>query len=373
MRTIIYDIIDDALWSPTPDNIQNWQFTILHPNSLMVSIDEEKWDHPLDPHQHASILSLGGFCEYVIIAAAHRGLQTTWKIQSDGKSISFSFLESSINLSPQNKYYRYLRERRTDRRVYRKDAPGPKLIERLESTNNDFDSTVFVATKGGENLYDYLEQCERCIWKIDGVARETFKLVEPTSQIPPIGFNYKNAGLNKLEIFLFSWLLKSERRTRWALKWGMANMIARKMANVYRRSAGQLLFTVKNNSMRDLFEVGRHAIRCWLILSDEKMMAQPLTFSALSCFDMRCLQEKKFTEIEKNLDLFYQGEATLRGTFNHPAEEIPCWLFRFGMPISYKKAIPIDRLKADNFAIKEVNQPGALISEVIKMKVGSGP
>lgn len=57
---ILLEIIEEAIWAPTGDNMQAWRF-IVKDNSLVVQIDKEKAYHPIDPHYHAMMISLGGY------------------------------------------------------------------------------------------------------------------------------------------------------------------------------------------------------------------------------------------------------------------------------------------------------------------------
>ena len=60
----ILEIINDALWAPTPDNIQAWAFEVFD-KGFNVCIDASSPPLHFDQHYHASLISLGAFITYV--------------------------------------------------------------------------------------------------------------------------------------------------------------------------------------------------------------------------------------------------------------------------------------------------------------------
>lgn len=329
MKAIISEIINDAIWSPTPDNVQNWQFTI-EEKKLVVKVDITKWSHPIDPHRNADVLSCGALCEYIVLAAKKRGLNTEWVFTRDQIiQMEFHFTQNALANKNTNDLYPFLKTRRTDRRSYKKTALTSALVNELLETNIERSTKLYLKELPPQKLFNYLRQTDYYFWKNADIAQNTFQHISTDKKAPALGLNYLNTGMTYVEAMTMKFLLKYKKILNWALGHGLAFLISRKTSSLYSQSGGFLLFTSVGTTDNDLFEVGRHATKSWLILTKHNYTAQPLTFSSLSCFQLSPGQ-KAPSATYTHKKHFEFGFNLFKEVFNLNDNDVPTWLFRVG-------------------------------------------
>ncbi len=137
-------ILDIARLAPSVHNTQAWVVKH-HDNSLIVSVDPAHQLGDGDPTGRQTIISLGIFCESIILAAASVGLKAGTINLQDRGTVIISFVAAPIQPDAL-KACENLRNRASDRSIYRHVDINPLLVESLEDCSVAQKTTVRVST-----------------------------------------------------------------------------------------------------------------------------------------------------------------------------------------------------------------------------------
>lgn len=350
-RAIVLELLQEANWAPTADNVQNWKLRA-DEGAFEVRIDTERWDHPIDPEQHASLVSLGAFTEALIIAAAARGYLVDFDFDPENLSVIGSLQvkeepgETHLSgLAP------FLPHRRTDRRSYQSAKIPPELNEAL--LRNSFpgiQSHTRSKVSLSREFFSYLEEVDLRLWHETDAMLATLKYINFDDQ-RKYGFSYQSAGLNFLEAHFVKRLGQSPELFAKVLDMGLRKLASRSTSKNYKKSAGFLLITAEQRELVSFFSAGRQAMQNWLELTRSGWTAQPLTLSSLSLFQLH-LDVNQSGTVKNNLQFFKEGEVLVRQQFELKDEETPLWLLRIGPAPPISEAYITPRMDVGELILK---------------------
>ncbi|MBI2285817.1 hypothetical protein HYU82_03265 [Candidatus Saccharibacteria bacterium] len=126
-----YQIIDIARYAPSVHNSQPWKVKF-EDKSIIVGIDHAHVPQQSDPTGRQTYISLGIFCEAIAVAARANGLLVTsvGLVQDRATLKVIEKKSSSLDLRQIN----YLRQRCTDRSVYRPINVTKPMIKKIEES-----------------------------------------------------------------------------------------------------------------------------------------------------------------------------------------------------------------------------------------------
>lgn len=334
MDKIIKKIINDALWAPTADNMQNWKIDSIQ-NSYYLSIDESIEKHPLDPFDQCMTVSFGMFIECLIISASNYNYSIQYDLISTENKVKFEFIKNDSVIK--SDLINSIKERRTYRGLFTDKSISDEIKNELLETNNSYNSKIsFIQNKSPAFLY-YLKRVEKVFFGYFKGIYETLKWVNfDKINFSKTGMNFENAGINKFDAVLLKTMFKYKKMLELLFRIIIKNVLFFKFKAQLKSNQDYILFSVsKNDDRLAYFEVGRHAARCWLKLVKGGVSAQPLTLSSMSGFN---LSQPSYSElVGENSDLFIDGVKVLRKAFDLKEEDLPLWMFRIGYPQSSVK------------------------------------
>ena len=191
---IIKDIINHALWAPTPDNMQNWNISNKN-GSYKIEPSAEIKKHPLDQFDNCLVISMGMFLEHLIIIAENNNYKVTWSFDTKEGKLEFTFKKQEID--SKNELEDVIKKRRTNRYFYQKDFSQTTNIgiikKELNHTNNDYKTEVHFLNEQREDLLRYLKACESIFFRFFDAINETIKWI-----------NFKNLKLCNLSLYNYS-------------------------------------------------------------------------------------------------------------------------------------------------------------------------
>jgi len=334
MDKIIKKIINDALWAPTADNMQNWKIDFIQ-NSYYLSIDESIEKHPLDPFDHCMTVSFGMFIENLMISSSNYNYSIKYDLISTENKVKFEFIENESVIK--SDLVDTIKERRTYRGLFTKKKISDEIKNELLETNNSYSSKVSFLQNISPEFICYLRKVEKVFFGYFKGIYETLKWVNfDKINSSKTGMNFENAGINQIDAVLLKIMFKYKKILELLFKFIIKNVLFFKFKAQLKSNQDYILFSVSNNDDRlAYFEVGRHAARCWLTLVKRGISAQPLTLSSMSGFN---LSQTSYSElVDENSDLFIDGVNILKKAFDLNEDDSPIWMFRIGYPQSRTK------------------------------------
>lgn len=136
-------IVEQARLAPSVHNTQPWRVKP-HEGTLEVAIDRKHALHDGDPTGRETLISLGIFCEAIVIAAGACGLKARG-VKLHGKHAVITFTAAKPAAEAPG-LLRLLRQRCSDRSIYRSATISQAHIGRLEKSARGLDATVRVVT-----------------------------------------------------------------------------------------------------------------------------------------------------------------------------------------------------------------------------------
>lgn len=125
----LVDILNIARFAPSVHNAQPWKVS-LEDDTLLVRIDKTHSLKHGDPTGRQTIISLGIFCEAIVVAARHEGFNVMG-VAFGGSSVKLK-LKPSFDTFHSDKTAELLKKRCTDRSIYRPAKLSQKMIDNIE-------------------------------------------------------------------------------------------------------------------------------------------------------------------------------------------------------------------------------------------------
>ena len=140
------EIIDMARLAPSVHNTQPW-VVALRGNGVEVKVDKRHALSEGDPTGRQTMISLGVFCEALVVGAAMFGLVIVdIELQAKHATVSFGISKRTLTLSKSRQSTTLLHKRSSDRSVYRPTTISQANIESIEKTDIGLAASIRVVT-----------------------------------------------------------------------------------------------------------------------------------------------------------------------------------------------------------------------------------
>ncbi len=354
-RALIFEILHQAVSTPSGDNCQPWIFDV-NENRLQIFADHRRANHVLDGGGFASLLSLGALIETIETLAQARGyiaeliFLTDLPIALDGSVWCKLLFTKRQDLSPQNAARYAVRyhsrqgpvpaetfiDRCTDRRRFHGfDRKALALV--LKDASEGFDvhahCQVHLLEQMTDQLSAVLARCESALFDIEGAVEGTTKwirLSQKDAHHTLDGLPIRNLGVGIVEAAVFIAVGRFSRLSKFLhplLKFAMRRKIDKQL-----REATLIGFSSTEITSRSLVDVGRLAMRTWLLLTVEKYGVQPMTLSSLGTI---ILKAGHFGEVAPEVaEPFARVEPILANIFGLGNGRKLVWIFRVGKTLT---------------------------------------
>lgn len=329
MNHRIIELVEMLQTVPTGDNAQPFRFSVTE-NTLEVTHLNDVAHHNFNQAYVASLLSLGMMTFIIKNFAAKNKL--SYKIQHsrdfnlDQKWLTCEFSPSASQESTGDEdLLNYLSKRRTDRRLYRKEAFN------FDDFNKTFDGKIKFKDSLSSKSYGLISRFENMIFD----DLETFKHIEAwvryskkEMESTHTGMSCANMGIDPVNSGLFRHYKHGTFVNHILNYWFKFIMILKVRVN-YPRSIGFGLCTLTDTSNAGIIDMGEHILKAWLKLTKMGYTLQPISSPTLVSFLARN-RNGKFISSYK--DEAHACSETFTNEFGVKGEVI--WLFRFGKPLS---------------------------------------
>lgn len=244
-------ILDIARYAPSVHNSQPWK---VQPTDygMSVSIDANHRLGAGDPTGRQTTISLGIFCEAILVAAKSIGKKIN-KI-SFGEQISIYFGSKSHGETAEAKA---LKTRASDRSIYQKTAVDEKFIEIIESSSNTSSVKIWVI-----NDEKFIEKVARLTARGVGLALANPEFRKELSRYLVRSRSKKNRGINVGSLYLPYALAQAQPEM---VKFGLGrNKEAELEKERWLSASAIVLITSEGDLHKDWFEAGRAYLRASL-------------------------------------------------------------------------------------------------------------
>lgn len=319
IRKDIQKILETAIHAPSGDNSQPWEFYVTEGRITLANVPDR--DNPiLNYQQRGSYVAHGGVIENIVIAGSHLGYKssvTLFPRNNISHAVAEISLEKQGNITDNEGLYKYILERRTNRKPYSMQPLLDKEMAELihiprQDLKNDqrykiyfFDHprTRHIMAEAGASIEKIILENEELhyllfkdvIWSKSVERQRRHGLFIDTMEFAaPQRIAFWLASHWPL-MKIFAWL-------------GLPNKIVRDDTRLYATGSAMCIITAEKNEPHDYVEAGRILQHIWLVATKMGISIQPVTallFAAERVIhgDTWTLKEGQITGIKKYYEL----------------------------------------------------------------------
>ncbi len=341
LDSLIAPLVKAAQTAPSGDNCQPFTFE-WDGRTLAVKHHEDRGRAFLNPHNAASLLTLGMTLELLSIKASEFGLRAQTRLTPDlGSDLRPAWAE--VRFEPdaaitKDHLVDSIFERFTDRRPFAGGSITPRESEALLQENRGYDPRVScrIVTRPFDPLFQNIKDNEDYVWShVQPVKELLQKVIFNRVRALKIGegMYWKELGIGILEAVPL-WCMKlCSPLIRVLYHLGLKSMAERVAVRNLRSSAGMIYFSTSKPGSESLVCVGRQSLRAWLRLQSMGYSVQPYTQTSLpyyySCMGWMTNDVKPRFRIH-----FENSLSFVRSFFGLTETEVPVWCLRFGRPLN---------------------------------------
>jgi len=334
MEEVIKKILELAVYAPSGDNMQPWDFELSN-NTLRVFNQPQKDLSLYNYRQQGALLGLGALLENISIISPAYGYSAQTEILPPNTptncvaTIDFSKVPIS-----ENELYPYIKLRCTNRTEY-KDEPlaegkkqyllsskidglnfkitdNPNVVKSLSYTVSQGDRLIFENKTVHDFLFNHIRWTdEEEHQKKDGLYLKAMELKPPQVAAFKLFQNW-----NVMKIFNMI---------------GFPKMAVKGNASIYMHGCGFGAIIISDFSDTSYLQAGRLMQQIWLKITKLELALQPVGGLALL---MRIIEEKNYSDYfsHSQVELIKKNYSIIKESFGVSTGQHIAFMFRFGFP-----------------------------------------
>ncbi len=279
MEQDLKEIINISIYAPSGDNSQPWRFKIKN-NIISVYNVFEKDVSLYNFNMYASMIAIGALLENIKISATHFGYICKIKISEDLSKNLIAECAFTKGLIKEDTLFRYIKERQTNRKPYKKDKIELEIIKELQNCKflSEIDLKIITETELIKKLADACSVNEQIVLENKKLHDFLFEHITWTEEEDKIkrGFYIKTLELKGPQGPAFKFLRFWEIN-KLLNKIGISKFVARDNAKLYSQSGAMLAVTTNKIDRMSFLRTGIFTQRLWLIATKYNIYMQPLT------------------------------------------------------------------------------------------------
>lgn len=328
-------IITAALYSPSADNSQPWQYKWHENGTLSIWCDPKLSGKATDSTYILTDLAIGAVLEAIKLQAKVLGFNAEITYFPDADplhvaTLGFSELTSDVSNDQDIELAKHIPHRHTDRRFPFSGKIDADIQLQLAGSLNDADCQLLTFTdkKDIAHYVSLIKKAEAVRFKAESLHQELFQTVNFQDSKPTQGMTLGMLGIEPFARPVFRYI-SSWQNMQKLNKIGASNIIAlRSVSLPIKLSPALCLLTATDDSRLTMVKAGQQLLRFWLVATKLGLSVHPYAAPGVLT-----LAKPKLEPILTNeLDEVEKGLAQQLGT---SAKTI--MFFRMG----YKKGLPI--------------------------------
>lgn len=272
-----HQILTLASLAPSGHNTQPWFVQRLEPFHWIVGNDKSKWLPAVDPNQRETILSLGAFLQNLEFAAGSLGYTCDWKLIADTNQSDQVMEVKLTQTSPKSSFdTAKIKDRRTVRSGFLGDALKKEDVDNLVSPERELIHYLPTGSKESQYLNEQTIEANRVQTYRDPAQAELAEWIRFSSKEAA---NHRD-GLTTagMEIEgLAGWWVRNFYGKKDVMKTNFREQGLDKVREQVSSSAGWILITSRDESVKELLETGRRMQRLLLQIRERNIAIHPMT------------------------------------------------------------------------------------------------
>jgi hypothetical protein len=326
-------IIKAALYSPSADNSQPWQFAWHNTGDLSIWCDPHLSGKATDQTYILTDLAIGSVLEAIRLQAMKLGYKTELSYFPDSDPlhvalVSFSAHTNDMKVAEDCELAKYIPDRHTDRRFPFSGKLDVDIVRQLSESLNDDNCQLHTFTDRKEinNYLPLIKKAESIRFRDESLHGELFQTVNFQEPTPSQGMTLDMLGIEPFARPIFRYISTWQNMQK-LNKIGASNMIAiRSVTLPIKLSPGLCLLTASGESRLDMVKAGQQMLRFWLAATKLGLSVHPYAAPGaltLAKPTLDPLLTNELKDVEKGLA--------------EQQEAVAIMLFRIG----FKKGLPV--------------------------------
>lgn len=331
-------LIQAAIYAPSADNSQPFQFHWQNDNTLELWIDAERSGKASDNRFILSDIALGAVIENIVICAESLPLATNIDYFPYGDKeqllVAVIYFLPSEHTAPKECLVDEIPKRCTDRRFPFKGPIKAKTIELLTNAAKQHDCNLlsFTTKKSIKRVLPVIQQAETIRFKSKILHQELFSTVHFNNEQSKEGMPISVLAIEKPAQPLFK-QMKKWSVMNFVNKIGGATMLGVRSVRIpILFSPALVLITMKNKDRLSVIKAGRAIQRVWLQATQQGLSIQPyaapgiFSLGYIACENdfksqLKDIAKQMHSTVNRNnLDKNEYGLMFLRIGYNKPVE-----------------------------------------------------
>ncbi|MFT5814341.1 MAG: hypothetical protein ACI9VT_002101 [Psychroserpens sp.] len=275
-------IIQAALYSPSADNSQPWQYAWHGTGDLSIWCDPQLSGKATDQTFILTDLAIGNVLEAIKLQAKSLGLSTELNYFPDADPmhialIGFSSQTNEMLDADDCELAKYIPDRHTDRRLPFSGKLDKEIGRQLSESLNDeiCQLHTFTDRKDINRYLPLIKKAESIRFRAESLHGELFQTVNFEDPTPSQGMTLDMLGIEPFARPIFRYI-STWRNMQKLNKIGASNMIAiRSVTLPIKLSPGLCLLTASGESRLDMVKTGQQMLRFWLVATKLGLSVHP--------------------------------------------------------------------------------------------------
>lgn len=274
-------LIQAAIYAPSADNSQPFQFHWQSDNTLELWIDSQRSGKASDNRFILSDIALGAVIENLIICASSLALESKVDYFPDGEKeellVAIIHFSPSEQPSPKDNLVDEIPRRCTDRRFPFKGPIKSQTIDLLTNAAklHECDLLSFTCKKSIKRVLPVIQQAETIRFKSKILHQELFSTVHFNNEQSEEGMPISVLAIEKLAQPMFK-QMKKWSVMNFVNKLGGATILGFRSVRIpILFSPALVLITMKDNDRLSVIKAGRAIQRVWLAACQQGLSVQP--------------------------------------------------------------------------------------------------
>lgn len=264
-------IIQAAMYSPSADNSQPWQYEWQDTGDLSIWSDPQLSGKATDQTFVLTDLAIGTVIEAISLQAMTLSYQTEISYFPDSDPlhvalIHFSPVTNGKLFADDCELAKYIPNRHTDRRFPFSGKLDEEIVQQLsKSLNNETCQLhIFTDRKQINSYLPLIKKAESIRFRSESLHGELFQTVNFENPSPTHGMTLDMLGIEPFARPVFRYMSKWQNMKR-LNKIGASNMIATRSVTLpVKLSPGLCLLSASGKNRLDIVKVGQQMLRFWL-------------------------------------------------------------------------------------------------------------
>jgi hypothetical protein len=304
-------ILNAALYAPSADNSQPWQFTWRENGDLSIFCDPALSGKATDKTYVLTDLAIGAVLESIRLQAPLLGFRTEITYFPDADPlhvalIEFSELTAEVLDGVDSELAKQIPDRHTDRRFPFSGKIDTDIQAQLSASLNDtnYQLLTFTDKKEIANFIPLIKKAEAVRFKAESLHQELFHTVSFNDPQPAQGMTLDMLGIEPFARPVFRYI-SSWRNMQKLNKIGGSNMIAlRSVSLPIKLSPALCLLTASGEGRLDMLKAGQQLLRFWLAATKLGLSVHPYAAPGVLTLakpELEVTLTNELNEVEKGL------------------------------------------------------------------------